>query len=272
MRYAITLASFKSLEPMHETLPRLAKLGFDAVEVFGEPAEVDQKMQELLRSCPLPVCGVTGMWGRVSNESAKRRLLARDPHLASAAQEYVKACIRLCNSLGGQEFNVCLFADDDPEDRTHRITPASEKSKMAKRAVPILRELSKYAREHGVVLALEPLNRYSTPYCSTSTDAAEIVEAANSDSLGVLLDTFHMNIEEDSFAHAIERAGRRLVHAHLADNNRRMPGFAHIDFDTIFQTLKRIGYDRFLSFEPNIPETGYDADLSAGLAFARSRF
>ncbi|MGH9878219.1 MAG: sugar phosphate isomerase/epimerase family protein, partial [Nitrososphaerales archaeon] len=204
MKYSITLASFRNLEPIERTIPKLRKIGLDAVEIFGEPGAVNvTELNDLLHTHRIPVCGITGMWGSVSKDGWKFRLLSSDQKLVEISKKYVKDCVHMCSRLGGQEMNICLFADDRPGfDPTHCLPALKEKEKMARRAAPILSELSEFAVDHGVQLTLEPLNRYSTPFCSTVRDALEIVKLVNSNALGILLDTFHMNIEEDSFEDA----------------------------------------------------------------------
>lgn len=269
MKYAITLASFRKIEPIDNTLATLAKQGYDTLEMFGEPNEVDaKKLLDSLKSYSFSLCGVTGMWGSISSDGWKRRLLSSDPMLVQASEEYVIDCLKLCNILGGHEMNVCLFADDmQGIDRTHRIISANEKEAFVAKAVPIMRRISKNAADYGVQLVLEPLNRYSTPYCATAKDAIAIAQEV--DSLGVLLDTFHMNIEEDLFKDSIKSSRKFLRHMHFADNNRKMPGFAHIDFSTIVKSLIEIGYDGYISFEPNIADRNYEYATKYGLDFVK---
>jgi D-psicose/D-tagatose/L-ribulose 3-epimerase len=269
MRYAITLASFRNIEPVGDTLTTLAKQGYRAMEMFGEPSEIDaKKLLDSLNSYGLSICGVTGMWGSISTDGWKRRLLSSDPMLVQASEQYVIDCLKLCNTLGGHEMNVCLFADEiKGVDRTHRIISPNEKELFAAKAVPIMRLLCTKAADYGVQLVLEPLNRYSTPYCATAKDAIAI--AQHVDSLGILLDTFHMNIEEDMFKDAIQSSSTLLRHMHFADNNRKMPGFAHIDFPTVIESLNEIGYDGFISFEPNIADRNYEHATKYGLDFVK---
>lgn len=272
MKYSITLASFRKIEPVEETLPKLAGQGYDAVEMFGEPQDVDVAKLKDVFSAYIPVCGITGMWGSAGRDGWKRKLLSSDQNLVQASKKYVQDCIKMCNSLGGAEMNVCLFADELPGfDRTHSMLAQNEKEQLARKAVPMLAELCRFAADHGVKLVLEPLNRYSTPYCSTARDAADIVRQVNSDSLGMLLDTFHMNIEEDSFEDAIQTAGQLLKHTHFADNNRKMPGSAHIDFAAIMRCLQEIGYGGYVSFEPNIADKNYEHATKTGLDFVKSK-
>jgi sugar phosphate isomerase/epimerase len=269
MKYAITLASFRKLESIEDTLDTLTKQGYNAIEMFGEPNEVDtKKLIDSLNSYSLSVCGVTGMWGSISSDGWKRKLLSNDANLVQGSEQYVIDCLEMCNILGGHEMNVCLFADDiQGVDRTHRIISSKEKELFATHAVPVLRRLTRKATEYGIQLVLEPLNRYSTPYCATAKDAIAIAQQV--DSLGVLLDTFHMNIEEDLFEDAILSSRKFLRHTHFADNNRKMPGFAHIDFSTIVKSLIEIGYDGYISFEPNIPDKNYEHTTGYGLDFIK---
>jgi D-psicose/D-tagatose/L-ribulose 3-epimerase len=270
MKYAMTLASFRRIEPIEDTLATLAEQGYDAVEMFGEPNEIDvKKLLDSLKSYGLSICGITGMWGSISRDGWKRRLLSRDPALVQASEQYVINCIEMCNILGGHEMNICLFADDRQGiDRTHTIISANEKELFGAKAVPLMKRLCRKATDYGIHLVLEPLNRYSTPYCATAKDAIAIAQQV--DSLGVLLDTFHMNIEEDLFQDAIQSSRKFLRHMHFADNNRKMPGFAHIDFFTIVQSLNEIGYDDYISFEPNIADKNYARATRYGLDFTKT--
>ena len=79
-----------------------------------------------------------------------------------------------------------------------------------------------------------------------------------------------MNIEEDSIEYSIKNSKGLLKHIHLADNNRKMPGFAHIDFREIVNALRELEFDRFLSFEPFVPNDHYENDIRSGIELIRS--
>ena len=272
-KYAITLASFKNIEAIEQTLNRISKFGYDAVEMYGEPEKVIARdLAELFDSYQIAVCGVTGMWGSISEDGWKRKLIGLDAGIQEHAKSYVRQCILLCHSLGGTELNICLFADDNLSiyDKTHRTIPEERKTALHDLAVPILLELSKFASNYGVDLLLEPLNRYSTPYCNTAHDAMAIASKVDQENFGVLLDTFHMNIEEDSYGDAILRSKSRLRHMHFADNNRKLPGYAHIDFREIVVSLAKMEYDGYISFEPIIPNIEYETQLEHGLQLIKS--
>ena len=273
-KYAITLASFRGVESLDQTLKMVSSLGYDAVEMYGEPDRTDAgKLAELFDSYGMTVCGITGMWGAASEDGQKRQLLSSDSDLRRYAADYVKKCVSMCHLLGGKHMNICLFADEKLSffERTHRAIPAYGKKEMRETAIPVLSELAGFAGEHDVSLFLEPLNRYSTPFCSTADDALAIVERVGSSHLGMMLDTFHMNIEEDSFEHTISRAAKALRHMHFADNNRKTPGYGHIDFKTIVGALLRVGYGGYVTFEPTIHDArNYEVLLRNSLQYVKS--
>jgi sugar phosphate isomerase/epimerase len=270
LSYAITLSSFMNIQDNDmQTLENLSQLGLTEVELYGEPDDMDWNyFKDLLNSYNIRVIGITGMWGKSSSNGWKRRLLSNDKSILKYSEEYVLKCIRLCNYLGGNQINLCLFSDPIYSfDLTHRNVVHNNKTKRLSSCVPLLNQLLKFAKEFGVTLMIEPLNRYSTPYCSTYSDIAPLIESC--DELELMLDTFHMNIEEDSFEETILNSQHSLSHMHFADNNRKMPGFGHIDFSIIVRTLKKIRYKGKISFEPTISERNYVDDIKFGLDYVK---
>jgi len=273
-KYAITLSSFRNIEAIEETLERLVYYGYDAVEMYGEPDKLDiRTIRDTLSSFNIAVCGITGMWGTLGNDEAnKRKLISCNQSILKYSKEYVRQCIKLCHELGGKELNLCLFADDHllAFDRNHIILPDINKTRIIQNSLlPILYDLTRFAEDYNIMLLLEPLNRYSTPYCTTAKDAIAIAKQVNHSNFGILLDTFHMNIEEDSLEKAIFSSANLLGHTHFADNNRKMPGYAHIDFELVLKSLRHIKYNEYISFEPIL-----DADTltstEKGLNFIKS--
>jgi len=101
----------------------------------------------------------------------------------------------------------------------------------------------------GVRLAIEPCNRYEANTVNTVDAGIALVDKLGKANVGLLLDTFHMNIEEPDMLNSIENAGVRLFHFHIADSNRWYPGAGHIDFTAVIEQLRKIAYDGFLSAE-----------------------
>lgn len=268
--YSIALSSFLNIQKNEiETLENLSQLGLTEVELYGEPDEIDfNYFKDILNSFNIRITGITGMWGRSSSNGWKRRLLSHDKSILKYSEDYVLKCIKLCNYFGGKRINLCLFSDPIYSfDITHRNVIAGEKNKALKNCVPLLSDLLKIAKAENVSLMIEPLNRYSTPYCCTYSDALQLIEKCHD--LELMLDTFHMNIEEDRFEETILNSQPSLSHVHFADNNRKMPGFGHIDFDTIIKTLKKISYSGKISFEPTFPNGNYFSSLEFGLDYVK---
>lgn len=116
------------------------------------------------------------------------------------------------------------------------------------------------AGEEGVRIAFEPLNRYETQLLNTAKEGLELIDRVGADNLGLLLDTFHMNIEESSIEESIKTCGDRIFHFHVADSNRWYPGAGHLDFRGILEALYSTGYSGFVSGEfLAVP----DADVAA---------
>lgn len=105
------------------------------------------------------------------------------------------------------------------------------------------------ANKLGVRIAFEPLNRYETTLLNTAEEGLEFIDSVGSDNLGLLLDTFHMNIEEPSIEESIKTCGERIFHFHVADSNRCYPGAGHIDFKSALEALDSTGYKGFVSGE-----------------------
>ncbi|MGA3352589.1 MAG: sugar phosphate isomerase/epimerase family protein [Acidimicrobiales bacterium] len=109
-------------------------------------------------------------------------------------------------------------------------------------AVDAIRLCADVAVAAGVEVMLEPINRYETDFVRTAEEGLQLIEEVGSPALRLLLDCFHMNIEERDFATTIRRVGDRLGYVHLADSNREAPGQGHINFGEVFQALDDTGY------------------------------
>lgn len=144
------------------------------------------------------------------------------------------------------------------------VDPAVGKRPLFDNSVRSMREMIKTAEDNGVCYAVEPVNRFEGCLINTAEEAKEYIDAVDSPNIGMLLDTYHMNIEENSFSSAIHLAGEKLWNVHTGDNNRRCPGRGHIDFDEIFRALGEINYRGRIVGEPFVAaggEVGHDIAL-----------
>ncbi|WP_303881056.1 5-keto-L-gluconate epimerase [Acetomicrobium mobile] len=125
----------------------------------------------------------------------------------------------------------------------------NEREIALERVITCLQECADYARNKGVRLVLEAINRYESNYLNTAEQTVEFIEKVSSRAIGLHLDTFHMNIEEKSIAETIRRYSSYLEHLHFADSNRCVPGLGHINFTEILATLLEINYDGYIGIE-----------------------
>lgn len=135
-----------------------------------------------------------------------------------------------------------------------------------KRAVEFHQQLDAPLAEAGIELAIEPLNRFETFFLNTAPDAVRLCDEIASPRIGILLDTFHSNIEDKSVPAAYRLCRKHLKHVHTCENDRGVPGSGHVDWIETLRSLREIGYDRWMtieSFNAAMPE------LSAATAIWR---
>jgi sugar phosphate isomerase/epimerase len=213
------------------------ELGYDGVELaVRDPAAVDvERVAAALAAAGLETAAVgTG------------QAYLKDGLSLSSPDEGIRA--RAIERVGNHlEFAVRLGAPIIIGLLRGRIEQG--KGETDQRFIASLRQIVPAAERAGTRLLIEPINRYETDYLTTVEEALDLIGRLGTEALGVLADTFHMNIEEVSPAEALRRGGTRLGHVHVADSNRRAPGWGHLDFREIVGVLKEIGYDGYLSAE-----------------------
>lgn len=111
--------------------------------------------------------------------------------------------------------------------------------------------IADYAQKKGVIVILEPINRYETILLNRGDEVYDFIvnDLGNPDSIGILWDLFHANIEDRDFAQTIAEIGPKIKHVHVADSNRAFPGYGHTDLDSIFKLLYEAGFEEYASFE-----------------------
>ena len=136
--------------------------------------------------------------------------------------------------------------------------PAGEvtREKLFENSILSMKELVKKAEEYDITYAVEAVNRFEGVVLNTAEQAVEYVNAVGSKNIGILLDTYHMNIEENNIGDAIRLAGDKLVGFHTGENNRTAPGRGHLDWDEIFGALADINYQGRIVSEPFVMAGG----------------
>jgi D-psicose/D-tagatose/L-ribulose 3-epimerase len=218
----------------------IASLGFDLVEVPIEtPGEFDYaRVGEIAREHGLGVTVCAAM-------SPDRDLIHADDGIRTNGMSYVRHCIEAAYTMGSSRLCGPLYS---AVGRTWQAGD-DERREFTDLLVSQLSELAAHAGDHGVVLGVEPLNRFETSVLNLTSQAIEVVDRVGSPACGLLLDTFHMNIEERSIGDALRAAGPRLRHLHACENDRGAPGTGHVPWAEVAQALRDINYDEGVVIE-----------------------
>ena len=260
---------------------RAAGLSFMELLV-PEPGELDAAAtREVLAEAGLGIV----LAARVN---LSRDISSANPEARAAGEKYLRYCVDAARELGAKIVGGPLYgAPLVFAGRAPAPVDEDERERRVERTVASLRGAPTYATEHGVRLALEPLNRFETDMVNTTRHGIAIVEAVGSRALGLLLDTFHMNMEDPDLGDAIRAAGRRLYHFQANENHRGFVGTGHIDWLRVVQALTEIGYDGPITLEPfrraderpgvplaqwRPPTTDENPALAASVKYLKARF
>lgn len=143
-----------------------------------------------------------------------------------------------------------------PSTRTSLLT-LDDKKEIIERTADVYAKALSPIVDCGIKSAIEPMNRFENYLINTSAEGVEFCQMVGNKNLGLLLDCFHMSIEEEGIVKSIKTAGDRLFHLHLAERNRSLPGFGDIDWDSLFIALKEVNYSGCLGIESfEVPEGG----------------
>ncbi|MCB1970639.1 MAG: sugar phosphate isomerase/epimerase [Geminicoccaceae bacterium] len=223
------------------------KLGFDFVELLV-PEREDGLDLAAVRAAADAAGQFIVLAARVN---AGRSIASLDADARRGGEEYLRYTFEVANALGARIVGGPVYGE--PLVFSGRAPQAMSAEQMRRRrdhCVEGLSRLAPLASAAGVVMALEPLNRFETDMISTTRQAVEVASLVDQPGLGLLLDTFHMNMEERSIADAIREAGSWLVHFQANENHRGFPGTGHIDWTAVMRALFDVGYNGPVSLEP----------------------
>lgn len=232
----LAMHTWMRAEPIAAAIRRLPALGYSAIEIAGDPDGLDLDEVKAL----LDETGIR-CFGAVSLMTPERSLLAKDPARRAASVDYIKRCISMVQTLGGEEMSVVPGS-------VGQLVPEATPDEEWSWAVASLQECNDHAQQCGVRIGVEPINRFETFFINRAAQAIAMAEAVGP-TCGVCLDSFHLALEESDVNGAIRAAGDRLVDFHIGENNRHAPGLGTLDWAGIVATLREIGYDGPLSVE-----------------------
>jgi D-psicose/D-tagatose/L-ribulose 3-epimerase len=263
-----------------ELAPRLAGWGFDVVEM---------PIEELGDWEPAPAAELLAGLGLGATVCAVmppgRELVATSPDVVASTQAYLRGCVDAAATVGSGVVAGAIYASVG---RTWRMSP-SERAKVGAELREALAPVADYAGERGVRLGIEPLNRYETSVCNTVAQGLELIDGLPPEAVGLTLDVYHLNIEEQGPATAVRAAGAagRLAHVQVCANDRGAPGADHLDWPALRDALADAGYAGPLCIESFTAENAsiataasiwrplarsQDAIATDGLAFLRTLY
>jgi len=250
-------ATFKG--DLETNLAQIASFGYDGVELaIRDPKYIDlDLLDRLVRDLGLsvPAIGTGQAWGEEGLSFTDP-----DPNIRLAAIERIKSHIPVAAHFEAVIIIGLLRGI---------VKQGIDQEQAMDWLVKALRECSDSARLHGVRLALEPINRYETTLVNNAAQGLNLIERVGMDNFGLLLDTFHMNIEEASIESSILACGKRIFHFHVADSNRWYPSAGHLDFPSILNALFATGYQDWVSGE-FIPKPDVSGAARESIAYLRT--
>lgn len=228
-----------------DLIEKVKIFGFDSIEICIEDPEVInpkivRKALDKAGISPI-ICGAFGPNRDISNE---------DKVIQNLGIDYLKTCIDYAENLGSSIVAGPMYSATGKT----RLLSTEEKEKQWNLAIKNLKKVAKYALKRNIRLAIEPLNRFETDFINIVDQGLELIDRISYGNVGLLLDTFHMNIEEKNSADAIRKAGKKLFHFHASSNDRGTPGTGQINWKEIFFAIKDIGYNETIVIESFTPE------------------
>ncbi len=228
-------------------IPKAAQMGFDVLEVALEDASIIdaallRKMTED-NGLSVTVCGAFGPSRDISSD---------DPAIRKSGVDYIRESLRFSEQVGAKVFAGPVYSAVGKT----RLVPAEQKKREWAWCVENLREVASAATDAGVVIGVEPLNRFETDMINLAEQAVKLVRDVGSPAYKIHFDTFHGNIEEKRLPDTIRKLGKgMLCHFHACENDRGIPGTGHQDWIGIRDALRDIEYDGAAVIESFTPGT-----------------
>ena len=215
----------------------VSDIGFDGVEIslLGMDQYKARSLNKVIKDFKLEVTCSDGL-------SISADITSTDKDVVAKGEEHLRWGIETASLLGSHYLAGVIYSPwgvFDPKNKKNRF----DRSALA------LSKLDKILIQNDVNLGIEAINRFETDLINTADEAISLAKASKSQNIGVLLDTFHLNIEEKDSKSAIIKAGNNLKHFHISENDRGVPGSGHIPWNEVKAGLKSINYNNWIVAE-----------------------
>jgi D-psicose/D-tagatose/L-ribulose 3-epimerase len=240
MRYAVHAYAWTN-GWTNEDLPivdRAAGLGLDAVEIplmeleAVDPAAIRERAERAGVGLLTSVACADDTDPSSEDEAVRVRAL-----------EFLRGCVDATEAMGAEIFTGVTYSS------LGRRPPRRPDADDMRRAAEVLREVARHAAERGVTVGIEPVNRYESFLVNTAAQALELLELIGEPNVGIHLDAYHMNIEEEAFGPPVTLVAEHLVHFHMSESHRGIPGRGTVDWEAIVGALAAAGYHGYVGLE-----------------------
>jgi D-psicose/D-tagatose/L-ribulose 3-epimerase len=215
------------------------KAGYKSVEVslLGQTPSTAKEIAKLANDLNISITCTTGL----SNEED---ISSSDPVIQQNGVDALKRAIDMTAIMQAKLLTGVVHA-------AWGISNSMGKDKEGKfqNSSHSIKKITSLLSEKNIQLGIEPLNRYESDFINTVDEGIRLCELIDHPNVGLLLDAYHMNIEEKNMCQSIEKAGDRIFHFQVAENDRGVPGSGSLNWTKIFNTLKKINYEGFVSLE-----------------------
>jgi D-psicose/D-tagatose/L-ribulose 3-epimerase len=274
MKFSICSWTFGDI-PLEKTMEFVAKTGYDGIEIRAAVDDYNwNDIRKHAKNLDLEISGLTGDTGWPNEEQDLANASADNRKKAVA---YFERQIEAVKEVGGEYLVVCPSA-------VGKTAPMGAPGEDWKWSVDSVQKLTRKAEELDITLVIEPLNRYESCLVNTGAQGVSFVEEVNHPKVKMLLDSYHMNIEDPDLESPFLDAGNKLHILHVADSNRQAIGRGHIDFAPFISGIKKAEFDGYVVVEamapgpnPFQPNKGANMDMiytftKENLAFLQNNF
>jgi len=222
-----------------EKIAQASGLGYDAIELhWGNPAEIPLK--EIASSCSENQMEISAFATGKAYVQEGLSLIHDDSAIRTAAIKRLKEYVDTASPYGATVIIGCIRGN---------IPSGTNRQSALEKLADSTKIVGEYAQKRNVGIVFEAINRYENNYLNTAKETVAFIRENMLPNTKILLDTFHMNIEDADMSKAILDCGDLLGYIHVADSNRNYTGAGHIDFRRIFDSLKEIDYKGYISAE-----------------------
>jgi len=219
---------------------KIKDMGYDSIEVAVEDKDIIDwpKLKRIAKEVGLSI-SISGAFG------TERDISSDNPDFRTEGLNYITDCIRIASEMESPIFGGPVYSAVGKT----RLVSEEEKKKERNWCIENLFKAAKVAEEYGVVVGVEPLNRFESDMVNTADQALSLIREVDSSNVKILLDTFHCNIEEKSIPNTIRKVGKDLCHVQANESDRGTPGTGNLDWLGIKEALQEIEYSGSIVIE-----------------------